>query len=211
MYPFKTLSNKTLSYLKLTVLVLVLLPFINLSYLAFTTNLGANPIEKMTHVTGYWTLTLLLITLSISPLRQVTGYLWLMRLRRLLGLSVFFYGCVHFSIYLIIDQFFDWLSIGKDIIKRPYITVGFLALVLLLPLAITSNNAMIKRLSYQRWQKLHYLIYPIAILGVLHYWWLVKKDLTNPLIFALLLSFLLAIRLFVYSKPRFKKWRTQKN
>ena len=125
MYPFKTLSNKTLSYLKLTVLVLVLLPFINLSYLAFTTNLGANPIEKMTHVTGYWTLTLLLITLSISQLRQVTGYLWLMRLRRLLGLSVFFYGCVHFSIYLIIDQFFDWLSIGKDIIKRPYITVGF--------------------------------------------------------------------------------------
>jgi sulfoxide reductase heme-binding subunit YedZ len=115
----------------------------------------------------------------------------------MLGLFAFFYASLHFLTYLVLDQFFDWASITKDIIKRPYITIGFSAFVLLIPLAITSNNRLIKLLGGKRWRLLHRLIYPIAIAGVVHYWWLVKKDITEPLIFALLLSILFAIR-FVY-------------
>jgi sulfoxide reductase heme-binding subunit YedZ len=114
----------------------------------------------------------------------------------MLGLFAFFYGCLHFSTYLVLDQFFDWDNILKDIIKRPYITVGFAAFVLLIPLAITSNNRIIKLIGGKQWRLLHRIIYPIAIGGVVHYWWLVKKDITQPLIFSLLLSILLAVRLF---------------
>jgi sulfoxide reductase heme-binding subunit YedZ len=121
----------------------------------------------------------------------------------MLGLFAFFYACLHFSIYLVLDQFFDWASIAKDIIKRPYITVGFSAFVLLIPLAVTSNNYLTKLLGGKRWRLLHRLVYPIAIAGVVHFWWLVKKDITEPLIFALLLSVLLGMRLFyVYTRSK---------
>jgi sulfoxide reductase heme-binding subunit YedZ len=192
----KTLNNKAIAWLKISVFLLALIPFFKLGISGYLDNLGANPIEKITHRTGYWTLSFLLITLTITPLRRLTGWLWLVRLRRMLGLFAFFYGCLHFSTYLVLDQFFDWDNIVKDIVKRPYITVGFSAFVLLIPLAITSNNRIIKLIGGKQWRLLHRAIYPIAIGGVVHYWWLVKKDITQPLIFALLLSILLAARLF---------------
>jgi sulfoxide reductase heme-binding subunit YedZ len=192
----KTLNNKAIAWLKISVFLLALIPFFKLGIAGYLDNLGANPIEKITHLTGYWTLSFLLITLTVTPLRRLTGWLWLMRLRRMLGLFAFFYGCLHFSTYLVLDQFFDWDNILKDIIKRPYITVGFSAFVLLIPLAITSNNRIIKLIGGKQWRLLHRIIYPIAIGGVVHYWWLVKKDITQPLIFSLLLSILLAVRLF---------------
>ncbi|OAI08596.1 hypothetical protein A1353_24835, partial [Methylomonas methanica] len=144
--------------------------------------------------TGYWALTFLLITLAVTPLRRLLGWSWLMRLRRMLGLFAFFYAALHFSTYLVLDQFFDWDAIGKDIVKRPYITIGFSAFVLLIPLAMTSNDAMIRRLGGKRWKLLHSVIYLCAIAGVVHFYWLVKKDLTNPIIFAASLSLLLGMR-----------------
>ena len=140
-------------------------------------------------------MTFLLITLTVTPLRRLTNLNWLLRLRRMLGLFAFFYVCLHFSIYIWLDQFFDLTSIGKDIVKRPFITVGFGAFVLLIPLAATSTNAMVKRLGARRWQLLHRLIYLIAICGVIHFWWLVKKNINEPLTFAALLAILLLIRL----------------
>ncbi len=199
----KTLANKTLVWLKISVFLLALIPLTKLALNAYNNNLGANPIEKITHITGYWTLVFLLITLSITPLRRLTGWLWLVRLRRMLGLFAFFYACLHFSTYLVLDQFFDWASIAKDIVKRPYITVGFAAFVLLIPLAITSNNYSIKLIGGKRWLLLQRLVYPIAVGGVVHFWWLVKKDITEPLTFAVLLGVLLLMRLFyVYAKSK---------
>ena len=198
----KTLNNTVLSWLKISIFLLALIPLTKLAINACTDNLGANPIEKITHVTGYWTLSFLLITLTVTPLRRLTGWSWLVRCRRMLGLFAFFYACLHFSTYLVLDQFFDWASIVKDIVKRPYITVGFPAFVLLIPLAITSNNRLIKLIGGKRWLTLHRLIYPIAIGGVVHFWWLVKKDITEPLIFAVLLGVLLSIRLLYFYRVR---------
>jgi sulfoxide reductase heme-binding subunit YedZ len=192
----KKLDHKIIAWIKIAVFLLALIPLLNLGISAYLDNLGANPIEKITRSTGYWTLTLLLISLTISPLRRFTEWNWLMRLRRMLGLFVFFYASLHFLTYLVLDQFFDWVSISNDIVKRPYITVGFPAFILLIPLAVTSNNRMIKLLGGKRWLLLHRLTYIIAVGGVVHYWWLVKKDLTNPLTFAVLLGLLLGIRLF---------------
>lgn len=198
----KTLNNTVLVWLKIGIFLLALIPLSKLAINAYTDNLGANPIEKITHRTGYWTLTFLLITLTITPLRRLTGWSWLVRLRRMLGLFTFFYASLHFSTYLVLDQFFDWANITKDIIKRPYITVGFSAFVLLILLAITSNNRLTKRLGGKRWRLLHRLVYLIAIFGVVHFWWLVKKDIREPLIFALLLGMLLAIRLVYWRRSR---------
>jgi sulfoxide reductase heme-binding subunit YedZ len=192
----KTLNNKVLIGLKISIFILAFIPLIKLIISGYFDNLGANPIEKITHRTGYWTLVFLLITLGITPLRRLTGWLWLVRLRRMSGLFAFFYASLHFLTYLVLDQFFDWASIVKDIVKRPYITIGFFAFVLLIPLAITSNDRLIKLLGGKRWRLLHRLIYPIAIAGVLHFWWLVKKDITEPLTFALILAILLGMRLF---------------
>ena len=182
--------------LKPTVFGLCLLPLALLLYGAYQDDLGANPIEKITHNTGFWALTFLLLTLTATPLRWLSGWSWPLRLRRMLGLFSFFYACLHFLTYLVLDQFFDFAAISQDILKRPYITVGFSAFILLIPLAITSHQAMIRRLGGQRWLQLHRLIYPIAIAAVLHFIWLVKKDLSRPLLFAALLSGLLLIRLF---------------
>lgn len=192
----KNLDNRALIRVKAAVFLIALLPLANLAVAAYSDELGANPIEKITHVTGYWALTFLLITLAVTPLRRLAGWLWLMRLRRMLGLFAFFYAMLHFSTYLVLDQFFDWEAIGKDIVKRPYITIGFSAFVLLIPLALTSNDAMIRRLGGKRWMTLHSLIYLSAIAGVVHFCWLVKKDLTNPIIFAVLPSLLLGMRFF---------------
>jgi sulfoxide reductase heme-binding subunit YedZ len=190
----KNLDNRVLGWVKAAVFLIALLPLAKLAVAAYADDLGANPIEKITHVTGYWALTFLLITLAVTPLRRLSGCLWLMRLRRMLGLFAFSYAVLHFSTYLVLDQFFDWEAIGKDIVKRPYITIGFSAFVLLIPLALTSNDAMIRRIGGKGWKSLHSLIYPCAIAGVVHFYWLVKKDLTNPIIFAVLLSLLLGIR-----------------
>ena len=171
-----------------------LLPLARLIVLGASGGLGANPIEFITHSTGTWTLVGLLVTLSVTPLRRLTGRADLLRYRRMLGLFAFFYACLHFVTYIWLDQFFDLAGIGKDIVKRPFITVGFAAFVLLIPLAATSNHAMMRRLG-RRWKPLHRLIYPIGVLGVIHYLWLVKKDMTQPLIFGAVLALLLAMRL----------------
>lgn len=171
-----------------------LLPLARLFVLGSGGGLGANPIEFITHSTGTWTLVGLLVTLSVTPLRRLTGRADLIRYRRMLGLFAFFYAILHFMTYLWLDQFFDFASIAKDIVKRPFITVGFVAFVLLIPLAVTSTRAMMRRLG-RRWQPLHRLVYLIALLGVIHYVWLVKKDLTQPLMFGAVLVLLLAMRL----------------
>ena len=158
--------------------------------------LTANPIEFITRSTGTWTITGLAITLSITPLRKLLNWPWLIRLRRTAGLLAFFYASLHFTTYIWFDRFFDVEDIIKDIIKRPFITVGFAAFVLLIPLAVTSKNSIIKKLGAKLWQRIHYLIYLIAMLAVIHYWWLVKKDLTQPFFHACLFAVLLGMRLF---------------
>ncbi len=182
--------------LKIAVFVLGLYPLTRLLIFAATDNLGANPIEFITRSTGTWTLVGLMLTLTITPLRKITGWNSLLRIRRMLGLFSFFYACLHFITYIWLDQFFDLGAIIHDVYKRPFITVGFSAFILLIPLALTSSNAMIRRLGAKRWQRLHKLVYLIAILGVLHYAWLVKKDLTQPLIYAGVLTLLLGWRLW---------------
>ena len=157
--------------------------------------LGADPPRKVLGILGHTALNLLLITLAVTPLRQLTGNAHLLRLRRMLGVFAFSYALLHFINYVGAIQGFSGTLILKDIYKRPYITIGFAALLLLLPLAITSTNGMMRRLK-RRWQSLHRLIYPIAILGVWHYWWQVKKDLREPLIYAALLAALLGWRLW---------------
>ncbi len=178
-----------------------LLPLLWLIAAGLRDALGANPIEYITRATGDWTLRMLMITLAVTPLRQLTGWHWLVRLRRTLGLYAFFYACLHLTTYVWLDQFFDIDGIVKDIVKRPFITIGFGAFVLLLPLAATSTNGMIRRLGGRLWQRLHRLVYAIGTLGVVHYWWLVKKDITEPVIYALVLAFLLGARVW-YARRR---------
>ena len=172
-----------------------LIPLLRLVWMSYAGELGANPIELITRSLGTWTLVFLLITLFITPLRQLSGWSWIIKLRRMAGLFAFFYALLHFITYIWLDQFFDMSSIVKDVIKRPFITIGFTAFILLIPLAITSTNAMMKKMGGKNWQLLHKLVYLIAIFAVIHYWWLVKKDITQPLIYAGLLAVLLAYRI----------------
>ncbi|MEQ1666879.1 MAG: protein-methionine-sulfoxide reductase heme-binding subunit MsrQ [Sulfuriferula sp.] len=188
--------------LKIAVFLLGLYPLTRLLVFAATDNLGANPIEFITRSTGTWTLVGLMLTLTVTPLRKITGWNSLLRIRRMLGLFSFFYACLHFTTYIWLDQFFDLGAIIHDVYKRPFITVGFSAFILLIPLALTSSNAMIRRLGAKRWQQLHKLVYLIAILGVLHYVWLVKKDLTQPLIYAGVLTLLLGWRIANHLKAK---------
>ena len=180
--------------IKPLIFTLCLLPLVLLFTNFYLDELGANPFEVLTRSTGEWTLRFLLITLTMTPLRLLTGSAWPLRLRRMLGLFTFFYVCVHLSTYIILDHFFDWDEIIKDIVKRPYITIGMLAFVMLLPLALTSTKKMMKRLG-KRWKSLHKLVYVIAILGVLHFLLLVKADLREPIIYAFILLILLLVRL----------------
>ncbi len=191
----------SIARVKAMLFVACLLPLALLIWRGFTGGVTANPIEFITHTLGWWTLGFLLVTLSVTPLRRLLDVPWLLRLRRMLGLYAFFYASLHFLTWLVVDQFFDWQDIVKDIIKRPYITVGFTAFVLLLPLAATSTNAMVRRLGAARWQLLHRLVYVIATLGVVHFWWLVKKDIREPVVFAIVLAVLLGARL-IYSRRK---------
>jgi len=178
-------------------------PLAHLGWKAYTSALGANPIEVITHSTGDWILRFLLITLSITPLRKLTGQLWLIRYRRMFGLFAFFYGVLHFVTYIWLDKFFAFHEMLADVAKRRFITVGFTGFVLLIPLAITSTTGWIRRLGGRRWNLLHRLIYVSAIAGVIHYLWLVKADIRKPLQYAFVLSLLLGYRLLT--------WRLQTN
>jgi sulfoxide reductase heme-binding subunit YedZ len=179
--------------LKPIVFLAALGPLALLGLDALHNNLGANPIEKITHQTGLCTLILLLVTLSITPLRRFTGINWLIQYRRMIGLFAFFYGCLHLTTYVWLDQSFDFHSIIKDVYKRPFITAGFTAFMLMVPLALTSTQGWIRRLG-KRWQLLHRLIYFSAAAGVIHFIWLVKKDLREPLTYATVFGILMAIR-----------------
>ena len=170
-----------------------LVPFLLLLQGALDGDLGANPLERVTDVTGQWGLRFLLLTLAITPLRRLTGWTWLLRFRRMLGLFVFFYITLHFLTWVWLDQELSWGNILADIVKRPYVTVGFSAWLLLLPLAATSTRGMMRRLG-SNWQRLHRAVYVIGVLAILHYIWLVKADLLEPLIYAAVLILLLLVR-----------------
>lgn len=187
-------SGAQIALIKAIVFLLCLLPALSLALGWYDDALGANPIETITRASGEWTLRFLLITLAVTPLRRYTGLHWLLRLRRMLGLFVFAYAVGHLTTYLWLDQFFDWQAIANDILDRPFITVGFAAFVLLIPLAVTSNSFAIRRLGGRRWQSLHRSVYGIAILDVVHFWWLVKADLLEPFVYALILAVLLGLR-----------------
>ena len=180
--------------LKPLVFSLCLIPLGLIIYRGLTHQLTAEPIKEITHITGDWALYFLLLTLAITPLRRLTRLHALVRFRRMLGLYAFFYACLHFTTYLVLDQFFDWDEILRDIAKRPYITVGFTAFLLLIPLALTSTRNMVQRLG-KRWKQLHSLIYLLTGLGLLHYLWLVKADIRSPVILILVFIALLALRL----------------
>ena len=193
------LQPAKLRTVKAVLFVLALLPLARLVTLGVLDDLGANPVEFVIRSNGTWTLTFLLITLAITPLKKITGMGWLLGLRRMLGLFAFFYAVLHFLSYVWLDQWFDWHAIVKDVAKHRYVLVGFAAFLCLIPLAATSTNAMMRRLG-KRWQALHRLVYVIGVLGVVHYWWLVKKDITLPLVYGAVLALLLGYRLF--SRPQ---------
>jgi methionine sulfoxide reductase heme-binding subunit len=195
----------TSKWTKVVVFLLCLLPAGNLVWLAVHAlaqglpveiYLSANPIEFITHRTGDWLLRFIVITLAITPLRRLLKMPQLIRFRRMLGLFAFFYGCLHFSTWIVLDKFFDWSDMWADVHKRPFITVGFLGFLLMVPLAITSTAGWIRRLGGRRWQMLHRAIYATAIAGVVHYYWLVKSDVHKPVEYGLLIGVLLLWRLW---------------
>jgi sulfoxide reductase heme-binding subunit YedZ len=183
-------------FFKPALFILALLPLAFLVYRALTNDLGANPIETINRYTGDWVLRFLLITLAVTPLRRLTGWNGLLRYRRILGLFAFFYACLHFLSWVWLDQYFVLADIVADVAKRPYITVGFASFLMLIPLAATSTNAMIRRLGAKRWQQLHRLVYLIGIGGVVHFLWLVKSDIREPLVYGAVLALLLGFRLW---------------
>ena len=193
-----SLNPAQLRRLKIALFIAATLPFLRLVVYTINDWLGANPVEFITRNTGDWTLYFLCFTLAVTPLRRLTGWNWLVRLRRTIGLFAFFYAFLHFMTFLWFDHFFDIAEMLKDVVKRPFITVGFGAFLLLIPLAATSTNAMIKRLGGKRWQWLHRLIYLIAPLGILHYWWMKagKNDFSQPIAFGLIVALLLLARVY---------------
>ena len=191
--------------LKVVVWAAALTPLAGLLYGYVTDNLTVNPIEYVTRELGEATIRLLLATLALTPLRILSGWSWPITLRRLLGLFAFFYAALHFSVWIVLDHFFDWRTMGDDIVKRPWITVGLSALVLLVPLAATSTTGMIKRLGGRAWRRLHRLVYVAAVLGCLHYIWLAKKVLVQPWIYAGVLATLLGIRLVAAARDYAKR------
>ena len=188
------LSSRQLALVKALLVLACLAPAALLLRGWLIDALGANPVEALSEATGEWTLRLLLVTLSVTPLRRLTGAHWLLRLRRTVGLFAFAYGCLHVTAYLWLDQRFDWYAIADDILERPFIAVGFSALVLMTPLALTSSAAMVRRLGGRRWQSLHRSIYAIAILGVVHMAWQAKGDLLEALIYIVWLALALGLR-----------------
>ncbi len=178
------------------IFLLCLIPFGQLAYAAYSGDLGVNPIDFITRFTGSWALIFLIGTLAVTPARRLTGWHDLIKLRRMLGLFAFAYASMHFATYLVLDHFFDWQAIGKDIVKRPYVTAGFTAFVIMVPLALTSTAGMIRRLG-KRWQKLHRLIYVAALAGVIHFYWLVKADIRRPAQYGFVLGLFLLYRLIM--------------
>jgi sulfoxide reductase heme-binding subunit YedZ len=204
MNALRNLKPRQVEILKGVLFVLALLPFVRLIAFGFLERLGANPIEFITRNTGDWTLYFLCITLAVTPLRRLTGWNWLIRLRRMLGLFSFFYVVLHFMTFFWFDHFFDIEEMWRDVIKRPFITVGFIAFVLLIPLAATSTNAMVRRLGAKRWLWLHRLMYLILPLGILHFWWMKagKNLLAQPILFATIVTILLLLRMFFKYQSR---------
>lgn len=190
----KNPGNTALALIKAVVFVLLLIPAALIAQAWFADRLGANPIEAVRRTTGDWTLNLLLLTLAVTPLRRLSGLHWLLRLRRMLGLFTFAYACLHVVSYVWLDHGFDWGAIAEDILDRPFITVGLAAFALMIPLALTSNNAAIRRIGGRQWQALHRSIYAIAIMAVAHYWWLAEAEVVMPLIYTLVLTALLGAR-----------------
>jgi sulfoxide reductase heme-binding subunit YedZ len=182
--------------IKPAVFLACLVPFALLVYGAFWGDLGANPVEAITNTTGIWTLRLLVITVAITPIRWITKWNPIIRFRRMIGLFAFFYGTLHFMTYFILDHSLMFDGLWEDVVKRPYITMGFTAFVLMIPLALTSTQGWIRRLGGQRWNLLHRLVYVTAILAVIHYWWKVKLDTTYPRYYAVLVGALLAVRVW---------------
>ena len=199
-------TKQQIAWMKAGIFIAGLYPLARLIILGIHDHLTANPIEFIERSTGTWALVMLMITLSMTPIKLLFGFAWQIQFRRMLGLFMFFYACLHITTYAWLDHSLIWADIIKDIYKHPYVLVGFSAFALSIPLAVTSNKAMIKRLK-ERWKKLHQTVYLIAILGVLHYWWLVKKDLTEPIIFATVLTLLLLVRVYF----KFKKVKKQNN
>jgi sulfoxide reductase heme-binding subunit YedZ len=187
-------ADRAVALGKTVVFVACLVPGALLVRGALLNELGANPLETLIRDTGDWTLRMLLLTLAVTPLRRLTGWTWLQRFRRMLGLYAFTYASLHFLVWLVFDKGLAWGAMLEDIAERPFITVGFLAFVLLIPLAATSTRGMMRRLG-RRWQRLHRTVYAIAILGVVHYVWLVKADILEPALYAAILAVLLLIRL----------------
>jgi sulfoxide reductase heme-binding subunit YedZ len=185
----------TSKWTKVAVFLLALVPFAELVWRIVKSDLGANPVEFIQHATGDWTLRFLVFTLCITPFRKLLKLPDLIRFRRMLGLFAFFYVCLHFLTYLGPDQSFSLSAMWKDVAKRPFITVGFLGFVLLIPLALTSTAGWIRRLGGKRWQMLHRAIYITAVCGVIHYYWLVKSDVRKPLFYGVLVGILLVWRL----------------
>ena len=195
-------SPKQLSAIKVALFLASLLPFANMAWLTVQGAL-TEPLEYITHQTGDWALYFLCITLTVTPLRRFTGWNWVIRLRRMLGLFCFFYALLHFTTFLWFDHFFDWSAMWKDVLKRPFITVGFIAFLMLVPLAATSTNGMVKRLGGKRWRWLHRLIYVIAPLAILHFWWMKagKNDFAEPILFGTIVAVLLGLRVW-WSRAR---------
>lgn len=188
------LPDKVFTYaLKPALFMLLLIPFLQLGWGLWQETLGANPLEAVIRSLGDWALRILLITLAVSPIRRLINWGQLLRLRRMLGLYAYFYAILHLFGYLWFEQFFDWEEIWYDITERPFITVGMVAILLLTPLAITSTKGMIRRLG-KNWKRLHLLVYPIAMLSVLHFFWMVKLDISEPVIYAVILAVLLGER-----------------
>jgi len=196
------LSNQQVGWVKGAIFVLGLLPFARLVW-GTASGSFTDPLAAITQGSGEWALYFLCITLAVTPLRRLTGWNWVVRLRRMLGLFTFFYALVHFIAFLWFDHFFDVAAMLADVVKRPFILVGFIAFVLLIPLAATSTNAMIKRLGGKRWQWLHRLIYLIAPLAILHFWWMKagKNDFAQPILFGVIVAVLLGLRV-VWSRSK---------
>lgn len=189
------LETRTVQRVKLVLFALCLYPLGSLIWLGFAGGLGADPVEFIRRTTGTWTLDFLIITLSVTPLRRATGWHWLIRLRRMFGLYAFFYAAIHVVTYLWLDHLFDVTEIWRDVVKRPLIAAGFLSFALMIPLAATSTDRMMRRLGGKRWQQLHRAVYLVAVAGVIHFWWLVKIDYTRPLVYSVIIGGLLVARI----------------
>lgn len=199
------MTQRNIVVLKVIAWLGCLEPAFLLVYRYLTHDLTANPIEFITLTTGTATLVLLLISLAVTPIRKFTGLNWLIRFRRLFGLFAFFYAVLHFATYLVLDKFFDWQAILGDITKRQFITVGFLAFLLLIPLALTSTSWSIRKLGGKRWNRLHKMVYASAVLAIIHFWWKVKADHLEPATYGTILAVLLLARVVLWLRSRTKR------